>query len=323
MIYHEVAIDPASVEDLKDLGLIEKLFGFEHGRLIAMMPDPKKGKGRKWTECLIDHLKEKLPGDFALKQVREKVELIQRCAVIHSRKGTVVHENGSWFTTVQAAHSEKEFQAILCGDSCDEPLPFCKFQDFHTLPESYPDCLKYPVHVTDSPKDPRVFLKNLTPLIAAANRLVFIDPYFNPVPEENWKWRNFVRDLSEYLRQARRTYVEVAFHGKLPEDAHDPEMYANQARREIEDWFPPETELSFCVWSGQIGGQRLHARYLLTNKGGAGLEYGLDASPDQRTDVALLPIDKVRKTLAEYDPENPTLFKLEKHLAFKGSRQVR
>lgn len=317
MIYHEVAIDPESVEDLKDLGLIEKLFGFEHGRLIAMMPDPQKGRGQKWTSCLVDHLKQLLPGKVV--QIEEKVRVIQRGAVIHSRKRTVVGEGVSWLEVAKSVHTDREFQAILCGDSCDEPLPFCKFQDFHTLPETYPDCLKNPVHVTDSPKDPQVFLKHLTPLIGAANRLVFIDPYFNPVSGGK-KWKNLVRDLSEYLREAKRTRVGVTFHGKLPEDAVDPSTYANEARQEIESWFPPETDLSFSVWSNESTGQRLHPRYLLTNKGGAGLEYGLDASPDQRTDVALLPLEKVKQTLDEYDPENPTLFRLEKYLTFKGRR---
>lgn len=144
-------------------------------------------------------------------------------------------------------------------------------------------------------------------------------PYFNPTGE-NWSWKNTVRDLSKLLGDANRFRVEVNFHSKIPDGLDDPCYFVNQVQREIEGWFPKETDLSFSLWSQKNRGPRLHARYLLTDKGGAGLDYGLDPKKDQRTDVSLIPLPKVCQRIGEYDPENPTLFQLEATKRFAGCR---
>lgn len=49
------------------------------------------------------------------------------------------------------------------------------------------------------------------------------------------------------------------------------------------------------LWSRKLGGRRFHARYVLTDVGGTGSDYGLDQgnSPSDETDLYLLP-DPVR-----------------------------
>ncbi len=60
MVYHEIAIDPSAVKTIEDFGLLKRMFGFEHGRLIAYMPAKPKNTG-DWSTLLYKNLKANYP----------------------------------------------------------------------------------------------------------------------------------------------------------------------------------------------------------------------------------------------------------------------
>jgi hypothetical protein len=295
---------------------LDRLFGYEHGRLIAVFPDPKKGEN--WWKLLYRHLAELVPGKA--NQIEKRIRNLKDSACISSRRRSVVEDGSRWLASARSTHDEKPFQAVLGEDPAQIPSPFFPFQDFHNPPEEFPEFLRDSIHVTDTLKDPNVFLSHLEPLVSTAKIIHFIDPYFNPTGE-NWARKNTVRDLSKLLAAANRLRVTVNFHSSLPDGVTNAGEFSCEVQREVEAWFPIQTDLSFSVWSQKYQGPRLHARYLLTDKGGAGLDYGLDIKKGLRTDVSLLPMPMVEKRVGEYDPENGSLFELENSQIFKGIRQ--
>ena len=211
MIYHEVALEPTVVRDIKDLGLMRRTFGFEYGRLISLFP--AKPKGSCWERQFYEHLKKVLPSTYHKKLEIEYTSFIQG-AIFRSRNQSLVPENLSWKQAALRENSQKSFAAILCeeeeGDSVLLP-----FQNLHAPDESFPQFFHQSQHFAETLKDPQTFLDNLSPLIMSAKRIHLIDPYLNPAhdDEENRRrWQTTIKKLAEYLRTSNRLTIDIEMH---------------------------------------------------------------------------------------------------------------
>jgi hypothetical protein len=81
--------------------------------------------------------------------------------------------------------------------------------------------------------------------------------------------------------------------------------------------------LFITAWSKKHLGLEWHTRYLLTDKAGVALDYGLDMSTNRRTDVTLLSKSKAQERRDEFNKENPTVYHLEATTILQGRRSCR
>lgn len=335
MIYHEVAVEPTALEDLKDLGLLQRMFGFEHGRLVAFVPAKGKGSGAdssdlNWRTLVFRHLKTLFPSKE--KEIELQLMKVFESCVWRSRGGSKYGPGESWRTLAMREHEAKQFAAIMCAEPGLCCHPEYSYQGLYSPPAGFPDFLREPIHVSDSFKSPDEFLKNLHPLIMSAKRVTLIDPYFNPLPEDDGKqsiWLNTLRRLAAYLGDANRRTIDINIHTKSPEfDAKliesrvniQPLEFVTRSLDLLVGYFPKETTISISSWSKRYQGQKFHARYLITDRAGAAFEYGTDMRPGQRTDVSLMPLAMAKERLAEFDCLNPTIYALDANLVTKGVR---
>jgi hypothetical protein len=78
-------------------------------------------------------------------------------------------------------------------------------------------------------------------------------------------------------------------------------------RRAFELQVPAGTTLRVCFWEQKPGGERLHARFLLTEQGGLQYDYGLDeAGLGERTIVTLLQHSLWEQIRRDYARPSPT-----------------
>ena len=321
MVYREIAVEPTVVEDFKDLGVLERQFGFEVGRLISFMPAKPKDI-RCWKTLFYEHLKSKFPPAKHKALEFRMLALLER-ATYRSRNHSTLVEGQSWYSLALQEEGKMHFDAILCAapSSHDSIIPF---QGFHEPDERFPEFLYKPIHFGDSLKDPEVFLHSLRPLIGSAKRLHIIDPHFDPAhPEElnRRRWQATVRKLSEFLRDANRLTIDIHFN-TLADCTRVPEEFVADIGNRISGLFPPSTNLNVTAWSKKHQGINWHARYLITDKAGVALDYGCDMGKDRRTDVTLLPKEKADERLAEFNPEYPTIYNLEATIQTKGNRAL-
>lgn len=324
MVYHEIAIDPGAVKTIEDFGLLKRMFGFEHGRLIAYMP--AKPKKSDWPILLYENLKSRYP-EMAKRFEIEIATLVKERGW-RSRSGSTLESDKNWRDLARSEHTSRHFDSILCAESkvCEDPE--YSFADLHMPPDDYPKFLREAIHTAELEKDPTKFLVGLRPLICTATRLSLIDAYFDPRPTEEDRekgrdniWLRSFKKLAHELREQSRTRIDIHLHTKTPKDC-DPEDFVNQSVSELLGWIPNDTTLKFSTWSEKDRGQRFHARYLLTDKGGAGLEYGSDMRMNQRTDIYLLSPGLRDQRLAEFDPESqvPSPYELDYSLTSLGTR---
>jgi hypothetical protein len=329
MIYHEVAIEPDAVCSVEDFGLLQRMFGYEHGRLIAFMPAKPK-QVRDWPTLLYESLKGKTPGKAKDYELAIK-SLVTRCTR-RSRNNTKIEPGQTWIDLARSEHIRREFDAILCAEPGCSQAPEYSFYDLHMPPETFPTFLREAVHVGSTMKDPASFLTALRPLICTANRLTWIDAYFDPTPVSSPEpesplmdsiWLKSFKNLAKELRENSRTIIDIEIHTKTPEDRNS-EEFVKSSLALLKAWVPSTTNVKLTSWSEKHQGQRFHARYLLTDKGGAGFEYGTDMRMNQRTDVALLPHPLISQRLDEFDSQSkaPTLYSHDFSLAACGTRST-
>lgn len=319
MVYREIAVEPTAVEDFKDLGVLERQFGFEVGRLISFLPAKPK-EIRCWKSLFYEHLKTKFPPEKHKDLELRVMKFLER-AVYRSRNGSVLVDGQSWCDLALQEHGKKHFDAILCAGSSSNNA-ILPFQGLHDPDDAFPEFLYKPIHFGDSMKDPEIFLENLRPLIGSAKRLHFIDPHFDPAhPEEQnrRRWQSTVRKLSQFLQDANRLRIDIYFHTQA-DCKRDSEEFVTDIGNKVAGLFTPFTNLSVVAWSKKRQGINWHARYLITDKAGVALDYGCDVGKDRRTDVTLLPKEKADERLAEFDPESPSIFNLEASIKTTGTR---
>lgn len=321
MIYHEVALEPTAVQDIKDLGLVQRIFGFEYGRLIALFPT--KAKDGCWKEKFHQHLKTVLPSSQH-KRLEIELPALYEKAIYRSRNQNKYVETNSWKESAISEHASCPFAAILCADeTCDGPI--VPFQKLHAPDDDVPEFLTKSQHFADTLKDPDVFLENLKPLIMSAKKIHLIDPYLNPahVDEKDRKrWQKTISKLAEFLRNAKRLTIDIEFHTQLDKAAPSAPDFVRALQDTVLDFFPATTSIRVTAWSVKHQGLAWHARYLLTNKAGVALDYGLDMATNRRTDVTLLGQRDAAKRREEFNTESPTLYEMEATISAQGKRRL-
>jgi hypothetical protein len=127
-----------------------------------------------------------------------------------------------------------------------------------------------------------------------------VDPYFTTDP----KW---IAVLLECLKSclsagAQFRRIEVHTATKTPFD-----ILRKTARERIANRLPPGSEVDFFAWRKIESGEKLHARYVLTDRGGIRFDVGLDeGKPGETTDVSLLSQNLYETRWKEFQPDSQT-----------------
>ena len=326
MVYHELALEPESIEDLKDLGLLDRMFGFEHGRLIALFP-AKPAETRSWGKLLLSHLRATLPTEKHI-EIGIRIEQILPKLIWRSRNNSKLEEGQEWFDLATKEHDTdgKRFSCLIGKGERDHP-DWVPFQKLYAPDNSVPECLSGPVHFSDAMKDPKTFLAELEPLLFSARRISFIDPHFNPVdPDErnSRRWRKTAKKLADSFRQAKRLTADICFHTEYDDEVSatfaSADEFVQCIAATISEYFPATTTLSVTAWAAKSDGIRFHARYLITDKAGGALDYGSDLGANRRTDVALMPLEFAKKRLKEFEKSDESSFDWKASLTIHGRR---
>jgi hypothetical protein len=312
MVYHEIALEPESIEDLKDLGLLDRMFGFEHGRLIAVFPAKPRESG-SWGKLLLRHLRATLPPEKHI-ELGMRIEQMLPKLIWRSRNRSRLEDGQEWFDLATKEHDTKNFSCLIGKGERTHP-DWVSFQKLYAPDNSVPAFLSGPVHFGDAMKDPKTFLAELEPLLFSANRISFIDPYFNPVhpdKENSDRWCETAKKLADSFIQAGRLTAHISFHTAYDREVSakfvSADAFVQSIATAITKFFPSTTTLSVTAWSKKRNGIPFHARYLITDKAGVALDYGSDLGANRRTDVALMPLDFAKKRLREFEKSDESPF---------------
>lgn len=266
---HEYALDPGSLNNWQNLRFFLSHIGFHHGRVVARYP-------KKWKRMVYESCRN--CSDIERKRIEEALKSLKD-ELIPSGHRNYDSENGtSWIDNALEQHKTHPFYRIVAKNN----------------PANHPEIL-----ISDELDDTtsgwaiqreQIIKKNAQAIASCAfslirhsRRVVMLDRYFSPNESR------YTEPLNMILQQASDLPSPPSFEIFCMNDCLD-DNWTTNINRYIRPKMPVNISLIIKRIIIEQDGERPHARYVLTEKGGLRFDYGLDTSesPSQTMDVSLL-----------------------------------
>jgi hypothetical protein len=274
LMIHEFALDPAVATDWSSFKYIVDQCGVQHGRLISRFP-------RKWDKDAYAAC-QNIQGDRERKKYVEKIISIKNDKKLASFHRDY-NDKKDWLQNAVNQHAARPFRAIISPQSPkgNESVLFPEEIDENNALWNVPTQAIVPRRSYD-------LACCAATLLSISSEILFVDPNFDPLKPR------FLSTLSHM--------IAFAFAFKEPRQL---EMHAEFIQRREDkrgtDWkedcerclpaiIPVGSTMQILRWESKQAGDKPHARYVLTERGGIHYDYGLDEweGDGQTTDVSLL-----------------------------------
>lgn len=285
MLY-EYAVDPGCLGEWEMFKYLIEQFGTSYGRLISDFPED-------WLK-LVDEVCKGF--SFRRRQIMalEFIRLKEQALI---RSGRPYDFNQTWKKNSIDQHQIMPFHAIITERNGEDP--------------------DYVLHAADIAKEtplwkvpredailriPEALGAAAAPLLKMSRRILFVDKLFDPVIK---KWQITLRHFIELAVNGRENLPSLEYHFKID----DEDLMLGGKEMELEQYcdeclaneIPTGIELRMFRWDDKPGGAGMHARYVLTERGGIRIDWGLDKGQmGQKTDVSLLDEDLWKERWLNY-----------------------
>lgn len=273
MLY-EYALEPDLLSNWKDFRYFTEKFDIAQGRLISRYP-------KRWKKIVYDSLAN--CGEIERKRIEEG--LLQIDARMLKRHHSWERQQ-DWLANAEAEHERRPFRAIVARLNARQ-------QDFVLEGDNLTD--NHPLWKGNtSPIVPRTVQEMaacVALLLRASKEILFIDPHFGP---ENARHRRpleaFLAAILEQRCDEPPKKVEVHLSAKS-----ESKFFEDECKRRLPNIVPNGIKVRLVRWQQRDGGEKLHNRYILTDRGGVGLGVGLDDGTPGETDEFKFFDDAVRE----------------------------
>jgi hypothetical protein len=266
MIY-EYALDPALLNNWKDVRFFKDSCGIGMGRLISEYP-------HKWERHVFEVIRLSTAGDVEKKRMKEALRNIMKYKTY--RRTTTAWDDGmDWLSNALKVHGSKPFRAIVAG--VDKSREGGQLLCAEFLDETNP--LWQCDSSTDVFRTAAALAGIVKPMLELASVVIFIDPHMDPSAGR------YRRPIVEFLKiiAGRTTGVplqRLEFHVS---DKWEPTEFKRRLDSDLKPLKSTTLPLSVIRWKEE----KMHNRYILTNVGllqfGNGLDEGHKPDRDKVT----------------------------------------
>lgn len=276
MILYEFALDPAVLSTWKDFRYFYDRFGIWQGRVISRFPS-------RWKKLVIEAVAD---SPVNRKRIVEKLNNLDGRLF---KFGRDFDPGSNWLDNAIREHGIRPFRAIISSSGLaanDYVLGADDIDDETTL---------WAVKTQDIvEREANVLADWLAPLVEISSDLIIIDQHLEPT---DGKFQNF---LGALLNRAilGTTLRRLEIHGvtALPAKTN----WTHHCKTCLAPLIPGGLRADIFRWEKAVVGKRHHARYVMTELGGAWIDSGTDEQPDDDTNIANCDRDVYRTRLAEY-----------------------
>jgi hypothetical protein len=269
----EYAVEPQAIGSSWQtfLYLIEK-FGFDRGRLISRLPG-------KWEKKVIQAAKEAGVPDIRMASIVERLRNAKLAVVDLSRP---YESEKSWIENALTEHQRVPFHAIIARQNIGgnaAVLPVADLEERHPLMSVAQD--------RAVARDAKSIADALSGLLCVGARILFVDPFFDPY---NARFKNTLRECLSVVKSSNQK-AACEIHYRYHKDKPSNSEIETEAGNLFKGLIPDGVSVSVYCWREKSGGADFHARYLLTDRGGIGIDAGFSAEGGhQSTDMHLMSI---------------------------------
>jgi hypothetical protein len=278
-VIREFAVEPESLSRLNIVWQAMEQFGVAHGRLISEFP-----KG--WLRQVYDATANCPPVER--KSLEERLARL-RHKVFRFRRSRPTDPALTWRNNVHAEDAVEPFHAIIQADNSESHVRVLMPFDLHAE-----NALWQVLTQGNVARTPEAIAAVVGPLGRISSELLFVDPYFSTEA----RWSKVLVACLKACGVGAATTKRIEFHT----GATTPRQFLESG---VNQWIVPQiprgVRVRFVLWKQRPTGEKLHARYFLTERGGIRFDVGLDAGePGETTDVSLLSDDLYRARWADF-----------------------
>lgn len=302
----EYAVEPQAIGSSWQtfLYLIEK-FGFDRGRLISRLPG-------KWEKKVIQAAKEAGVPDIRMASIVERLRNAKLAVVDLNRP---YDSEKSWIENALTEHGRAPFHAIIAGQNLGGNAVVLPVAD---IDENQP--LMAAAQDRAVPRESESIAGALSGFLRASTRILFVDPFFDPY---NARYKSTLRACLAVVKTdnpGAACEIHYRYHNNKPTNAE----LEREAARLFNGVIPEGLTVSVYCWRERNGGADFHARYLLTDRGGVGIDAGFSAEGGhQTTDMHLMGVMLSQARLAAFSRDATEFELMEPVLEIRSDGGVR
>jgi hypothetical protein len=282
-MFHEFALDPEVLRTWPAFRYLIDQFGMSQGRLISRFP-------ARWKKAVYAACEGIPPLD------RSRIEV--GLSRIDSKLYASAREFDStleWIRNAARSHIDQPFRAIITTKEQSNHAGCVDYESISDTTECWrPGIPPVRRHADDMAAAAEKLLKS-------SSEIVFVDQHYSCAARH-------VRPLAAFLKHALAGVPPSRLEYHLGSSGMA-SWFGGQLQRQVRYLGLPEgVVLTFYRWKERPGGEKFHARYILTDLGGIRYDVGLDESDDpdgpQTTDVSALDPETYRHRWNEYRPDS-------------------
>ncbi|MBV5329809.1 MAG: hypothetical protein JZU65_19635 [Chlorobium sp.] len=308
MLY-EYAVEPDCMGDWQTFRYLIEQFGVSHGRLVSQFP--KDWFKSVWKSCESFKPEQRWKAEIELKRIKQQASI---------KSGRNFDGTVSWLKNACTQHELKPFKAIIVKHA---PEPSEHFLVADDITHSNP---RWAVKRDDSICRTLDALGGaVMPLLQMSDNIMFVDKMFYPSVD---RWKNVLARFIQLAIQNRERLPTFEYHcGIEPDEFGKSEEQRKSDFQEVCDRslsgiIPVGANFTVSRWDKHHRGDFFHARYILTEKGGIRVDWGLDSGkPGETTDISLLD-DSIWETYWNNFQHEATIYKHIDSVLIKGTKCI-
>ena len=304
----EFAVQPAAIDNWKDFRFIYDQVGVEHGRLISRFPG-------KWAGMVIEAVKANPDvRDVERSTIVSKLKNLEKSKMARLNRpydpgmnrdpetnwlcNVKVQQKQNPFHAVIARHNDREIEHLLDIDDLDDSHPLWHVPRDQIVPRKAWDlacCARL--------------------LLQISREVLIVDPHFDP------ERSRFLETFSHMAAFAFELHVPTRMELHVEDKGQDDEWWQKKCLQHLPNSIPEDFTITVHRWRKRPDGDKLHARYVLTELGGIRYDYGLDEweGDGQTTDVAFVDHLTWERRWQEYQKETAA-FDLVDEILVRGKK---
>tara|TARA_Y100001970_G_scaffold293725_1_gene442653 strand:+ start:4467 stop:5354 length:888 start_codon:yes stop_codon:yes gene_type:complete len=251
MILKEYALEPSVIDTIENAKYWFSLFGLDKGRQISRYP-------KKWKK----EVYRSVENSWKTKKYVEE-RLLKMHSNVLRKNNRVWNNQLNWVENAIVENNKKNFDAIIAKQKIEGSKNLHAAEE---IDDTHP-CLNA-THMVPIKRDLDGVTSWVTPLLEQANRLAFIDPFFNP---EKTEYIEPLKRFFHILKNRDNPNVRFEIYFVLRDDnkAGTLSYVEDKFKKRILPLLPTNSYVSFK----RIGRSENHNRYILVD-GLIGASYG-------------------------------------------------
>jgi hypothetical protein len=304
---NEYAVEPEALNNWQNFRYVDDQVGVEHGRLISRFPG-------KWARMVMAACCENTQlRDVERSRIAIKLKNLEKSKMAKLNRPYDPEKN--WMNNIEEQQRQRPFHAVIARNN-EAKIP--NILNIDELDASHP--------LWNVPKEQVISRKAnelaccAKLLLQVSKEILIIDPHFDPMKS---RFRKTFSNLIEFAFEEHlplRIELHVEY-DDLKEQKRATE-WKDDCLRKFPQIIPEGLILQVFRWKIKASGDKPHARYVLTERGGIRYDYGLDewVGEGQTTDVALLSTSLYEQRWQDYQIKTAAFDLVDKIKVFGGRK---